>query len=84
MSTAERYDEQARAKGRELAKRIADDPDFRRQVEQDPAGALTGAGLPANAVVDFVNEVGITTEVEGYRMCDHTCDWSCFITGPRP
>jgi hypothetical protein len=83
MSTVERYDEQARAKGRELAERIAKDPDYRRQVEADPAGTLTAAGLPSQALVDFLSEVGITSEVEGYARCDHTCDWSCFITGPR-
>jgi hypothetical protein len=75
--------QQMRDKGLAILERLQSDPAFKQQVEQDPKGALTGAGIPDRAVEDFMREASVAGDVQGYMMCDHTCDWSCFITGPR-
>lgn len=80
MTTIDKYDEQARAKGQELLERLRSDPSFRQHVEADPAGTLGAAGLPAHATADFLNDVGIQSDVQGYRACDNTCHWTCLIT----
>ena len=81
MSDANVDVQQVRAKARELADRVQSDPTFRSQVESDPSGALTGAGLPARAVEEFVIDVGITPDVSGYQRCTETC-WiiTCLVT----
>ncbi|MFW6074699.1 MAG: hypothetical protein ACOC9Y_03835 [Chloroflexota bacterium] len=75
--------DQKQAEVRETAKQIAhrliDEPNFRDQVKKDPQTALTGAGLPAEAVPDFLREIGAQSddEVSGYGMCTWTCSWTC-------
>ncbi len=77
--------DQKQAEVRETAKQIAhrliDEPDFRDQVKQDPNAALTDAGLPADAVPDFLREIGAqdNDEVSGYGMCSWTCSWTCSV-----
>lgn len=67
-----------RQKAGELAKRLQTDESFRSQVEADPRGTLTAAGLPDKAVEDFLNE---NSEVTGYKPCDDaTCWWTCLST----
>ena len=80
MSTPQQYDDTARTKARELADRLKSDPNFRTQVESDPAGALTGAGLPAHAVTDFLNDTGIQADVSGYARCTDSCLITCLVT----
>ena len=80
MSTPQHYDEAARAKARELAGRLKSDPGFRKQVESDPAGTLTGAGLPDQAVTDFLNDTGIQADVSGYARCTDSCLITCLVT----
>jgi hypothetical protein len=80
MSAIEKYEDQARAKGRELADRLQADPACRQAVEADPAATLQAAGLPEHATADFLNDVGIQSEVQGYRACDSTCNSSCLIS----
>jgi hypothetical protein len=75
--------QQMRDKGRAILERLQSDSAFKQQVEQDPKGALSAAGIPDRAVEDFMREASVAGDVQGYRMCDMTCDWSCFITGPR-
>ena len=81
MSNSDINVQQVRAKAKELADRVQSDPAFRSAVESDPNGALTGAGLPARAVEEFVIDVGITPEVSGYQRCTETC-WviTCLVT----
>jgi hypothetical protein len=69
-----------RTKGRELAQRIQDDPDFRQQVEADPYAALREAGLPEGAHADFMREAGIEADVIGYKECMSSCVWTCVTT----
>lgn len=80
MSTSQSYDDAARAKARDLADRLKSDPAFRRQVESDPSAALTGAGLPENAVGDFLNDTGIQADVSGFRNCRDSCIITCLVT----
>jgi hypothetical protein len=75
--------QQMREKGLAILERLQSDSAFKQQVEQDPKGALSAAGIPDRAVEDFMREASVAGDVQGYMMCDHTCDWSCFITGPR-
>ena len=81
MSNSDINVQQVRAKAKELADRVQSDPAFRGEVESDPNGALTAAGLPAKAVEEFVIDVGITPEVSGYQRCTDTC-WviTCLVT----
>ncbi len=83
MSNADIDVQQVRAKAKELADRVQNDPSFRSSVESDPSGALTAAGLPAKAVEEFIIDVGITPDVAGYaaRQCTDTC-WviTCLVT----
>ena len=58
MGDARSIPDAVHTKGRELARRIKDDPDFRQQVEADPYAALREAGLPEEAHKDFMRETG--------------------------
>ena len=58
--------EQVRATAQKLAERVKSDPAFKHQVEKDPLGTLTAAGLPGEAVSQFLREAELT-EVAGYR-----------------
>ena len=80
MSTSQQYDDATRSTARELADRLKSDPNFRTQVEADPAGTLTGAGLPEQAVSDFLNDTGIQADVSGYARCADSCWITCLVT----
>lgn len=72
--------EQVRATAIALAERIKSDAAFRTEVEANPTGTLTAAGLPGQAVEEFMVEV---SEVAGYRppVCDSTCYiLTCLVT----
>ena len=75
-----KHDEDARARSRQVAQRLKDDPSFRGQVEADPFTALREAGVPEDVQLDFMRETGIEAEVAGYRGCKVTCDETCFAT----
>lgn len=84
MGSQPRNSDQIRATGKALAERLRTEPGFRGQLDADPSAALTGAGLPADGVEDFLREWSATAEVGGYfgvQPCDNTCSWTCIITG---
>jgi hypothetical protein len=59
-----------------LAERAKSDQAFRAEIESDPLGTLTAAGLPSEIVGDFLRDSGLSAEgdVQGY--------WSiCMGTG---
>ncbi len=51
-----------------LAERAKTDEEFRAQIERDPLGTLTSAGLPSEIVGDFLRDSGLGTDgdVQGY------------------
>ena len=51
-----------------LAERAKSDEEFRSQIESDPLGTLTSAGLPSEVVGDFLRDSGLSAEgdVQGY------------------
>jgi hypothetical protein len=65
----------ARETATRLMERLASDQAFAGQIKADPVGALTGAGLPQEAIGDFLHTANIPTdaEVSGYMMCQATC-----------
>ncbi len=67
--------EKVRLQGRELATRIQNDPAFKAQVIKDPTGVLTAHQLPAEAIPEFLQEVGLAADVQGY-----TCVLTCWQT----
>ena len=74
------YGQDVRTKASQLIDRMGTDPAFRDQIKADPVGALTAAGIPQDAVGDFLHEAGVPNEgeVAGYMMCARTClDVSC-------
>jgi hypothetical protein len=66
--------EQIRIKARALVERTKSDAAFRAQVEADPMGTLTAAGLPADAIGSVLQSAGIEAEVAGYSASALTCD----------
>ena len=79
--------QQARARVQEVVQRIKGDPNLARQAQTDPVGTLTGAGMPEEAIGDFLREEGIEAEVSGYAACTITCactpcclSGSCWVT----
>lgn len=70
------YDEEARARSRQVAQRLKDDPAFRQQVEADPFSALREAGVPEEAHLDFMRETEIAADVAGYVSCEATCSFT--------
>jgi len=54
-----------RATARKLAEQAKTDPAFKEHIQQDPVKTLTDAGLPENAVSDFLRETGMS-DVSGY------------------
>jgi len=87
--------EKARQTAREIGDRAMNDPSFKQQLADDPQGTLTSAGLPANAVNDFMREAVreqlVEADVAGYGMsggasdsgqeCLFTCLYTCGHTG---
>ncbi len=75
-----------RETARAIAERAKSDPVYRQQINDDPMGTLTAAGIPAGAVPNLLREQGDPPEVEGHRACvDLTCiishcPGSCFVT----
>ena len=58
-----------------ISERAKQDPDYQRQVIEDPAAALRGAGIPDETVTEVVSEWtrGSRGEVGAYMMCSWTC-----------
>lgn len=79
MSSQEGAPAEVREKAQEILNRLESDPSFKQQVESDPEGTLTSAGLPKDAVEDFVREAQLA-EVGGYRDCSSTCLFTCLHT----
>lgn len=81
MSTNQVNVEEARTIGRQLAHRLIDDADFRRQLKESPSETLTAAGLPEEAVPDFMREFPVSPEVSGYILeADYAgCANTCFL-----
>jgi hypothetical protein len=78
MSTDRLSDgEQLRATAEAIATRIEQDPDFAKQIRDDPKGALLSAGVPeAQISDDLFRAIDMTDDVTGYSICAMTC-------GPR-
>jgi hypothetical protein len=70
--------EQAREAATKIASRINADPEFRAQVVNDPESTLVAAGLPAEAVADFLAEENSSADVSGYLVSD--CTLTCILT----
>jgi hypothetical protein len=69
--------EQYRAKAEELVQRAERDQAFAQQAKADPLGALTAAGIPADAAQRLLQgEGGAEGEVAGYMRCRDTTCWS--------
>lgn len=60
--------EHIRAIARSLKQRLESDTHFREQIEEDPVKVLIDAGLPEDAIPDFLQQTGIS-EVSGYMYC---------------
>ncbi len=56
---------QVRVIARQLAARAKTDPIFKEQIQKDPVGTLTTAGLPQEFVPDFLRETQLG-DVSGY------------------
>ncbi len=67
--------EKVRLQCNELAARIQAEPAFKAQVLKDPAGVLTAHQLPAEVIPEFLQEVGLAADVQGY-----TCVLTCWQT----
>jgi hypothetical protein len=51
-----------------LTERARNDEEFRSQIETDPLGTLTAAGLPSEILGDFLQDSGLSADgdVQGY------------------
>src|SRR5437868_15427631 len=62
----------ARQKAKEIVERLGNDPQFAVALRNDPTGTLRGAGLPDQAIGEFMEQVrartliGAEAEVSGY------------------
>lgn len=81
MSMGQQDIAEARTTAKQLAHRLIDDESFAQQVKSDPTGALTAAGLPEEAVSDFMRQFRVESdEVSGYADgCVLTC-WIVTVT----
>lgn len=67
-----------RSKAEEVVKLARSNPDFARQLTDDPEAALRGMGMPEWAIEHTAGEFRFPGEdVSGYRRCDMM---SCIIT----
>lgn len=67
MSVQEYPDFQAtRALIDAITQRAHEDPAFLTQLEADPMGVLSAAGLPERAIYQAMRELGLEAEVSGY------------------
>jgi hypothetical protein len=64
-----------RSRVQAISDRAKQDPDYQRQVIEDPAAALRSAGLPESTIGEVVSDWtrGSGEEVGAYRMCSWTC-----------
>jgi hypothetical protein len=75
--------EQARQKASEIIDRLSNDPQFAVSLRNDPTGTLRGAGLPDQAIGEFMDQVrartliGAEAEVSGY-----VCSFLSIISSP--
>lgn len=81
MNELQQQNDEIRGTANAIAHRIIDEPDFREQIKENPHSALTGAGLPEEAVDEFLREwrSGIPEgdEVSGYIVCHLSCLMTC-------
>ncbi|HZR41215.1 MAG TPA: hypothetical protein VFB12_13925 [Ktedonobacteraceae bacterium] len=64
--------DQIRNVARQLGERVKSDPSFKEQVQKDPHGTLTNAGLPEQYVGDFLRETQME-DVSGYSSKTIIC-----------
>lgn len=81
MSPSQNEAAQVRETAKQIAHRLIDDAAFREQIRENPTATLTAAGLPEEAVSDFLREFGVPQdqdEVSGYwDGCSWTCTFTC-------
>lgn len=67
--------DEIREKVQSISERAKQDPEYQRQVIEDPAAALRSAGVPENTIGEVVADWtrGAREEVGAYRMCSWTC-----------
>ena len=67
--------EDLRSRVQAISDRAKQDPDYQRQVIEDPAAALRSAGLPDTTIDEVVSEWtrGGSRDVNAYLMCSWTC-----------
>jgi hypothetical protein len=56
----------AREKAREITARMRTDPNFIKQLQEDPRGTLAAAGMPADVLDEAVAGLGLDADVEGH------------------
>jgi hypothetical protein len=63
------YDERQKELNRKILDKVAEDPDFRAHLLEDPRGALEKAGLGAEArALDNIDVEDSDSEVEGHWL----------------
>ena len=61
------YDERQKELNKKILEKVAEDPDFRGHLLEDPEGALEKAGLAAEAkALDNVDSAESESDVEGH------------------
>ena len=69
--------ERIRQQALSMVERAASDAEFRAHIQSDPQGTLTAAGLPADAVDDFMNQLrkldAQGADVSGYSIISICC-----------
>lgn len=80
MSPSQQEIEQARSNANEIAHRLIDDAAFREQVRENPTATLTAAGLPEEAVTDFLREFNVPRDQDDVTGYLDDCGWTCMFT----
>jgi hypothetical protein len=62
----EKYPAEVQATAEAIHQRAQDDAQFRERLQDDPVRVLQVAGLPENAIRDFMRQEGLEAEVMGY------------------
>lgn len=60
--------DEIRSTAEEIVARLQTDPAFAEQVRADPTSALTSAGLPQEAVTEFLRVTNSPSEVSGHML----------------
>ncbi len=67
-----KYDEPTRATIDSIVNRLESDPGFQQRVTTDPRGVLREAGLPDEAIDDYLRASTSDDEVAGYMRQSYT------------